>query len=212
MREKLLRETVRSSALIWFGAIFAVTVPFQVWRLAQDDAGAWLAIDYTMRVSILVLVAIVPVARILAYRTVRLGIGLGELALWSLGVIAIIAIYQPAADVLERLVPDTQLGGYPRMTGAAHVIDLSFGLMLTSTHEEVFFRRYARAAFQNFGNGAAMIVVTSIAFGLFHWWTGVPNMILAGLVGAYLMLLYRRAGALWPCVVAHYAIDFWYFW
>jgi membrane protease YdiL (CAAX protease family) len=207
-----LGEKVRSSALIWFGVIFAATVPFQVWRMAQGNAEAWLAIDYTMRVSILVLVAMVPVARVLAYRTVRLRIGLGELASWSLGVVALIVIYQPAAGVLERFIPDTALGGYPRTTGAAHAIDLSFGLLLVAVHEEVFFRRYARAAFQSFEDGAAMIVVTSIAFGLYHWWTGIPNMILAGLMGTYLMLLYRRAGALWPCIAAHYAIDFWYFW
>lgn len=207
----LLRKTLRSNALIWFGVILAATVPFQVWRMAQDEAAAWLAIDYAMRVSILVLLALAPVARVYAYRTVRLRIGLGELALWFIGVVALVVIHQAAAEVLRQLVPDMELGVYPRTTGAVHMVDLSFGLLLAAAHEEIFFRRFARAAFQGLGDGALMIVATSIVFGLFHWWTGIPNMILTGLVGAYLMLLNRRAGALWPCVAAHYAINFWYF-
>jgi membrane protease YdiL (CAAX protease family) len=202
---------MRSAALVWFGVIFAATVPFQLWRLAQDEVASWYAVDYLMRVAILVLLAIVPVARLQAYRTTRLGIGWGELALWMLGVVPIIALGRLSIEYLVPALPDISLGAFPRSYGVLHLIDLSFGLVLAAAHEEIFFRRFARAAFQRFGDGALMIAVTSVVFGLFHWWTGLPNMIMAAVAGAYLMLLYRRAGALWPCVAAHYAIDFWYF-
>lgn len=164
-----------------------------------------------MRVAILLLLAAVPVARICAFRTVRLHIGWGELALWMLGAVVILAVYKAASEFLGGLIPDTQLGGYPRPTGSAQLIDLTFGLMLTATQEEIFFRRFARAAFRRFGDGGLMVIMTSVVFALFHWWNGIPNVILAGLAGAYLMLLYRRAGALWPCIAAHYAIDVWCF-
>jgi uncharacterized protein len=68
-----------------------------------------------------------------------------------------------------------------------------------------------RVVFRSLGDGIGMVAVTSVIFGLFHWWTGLPNMLLATAAGVFLVLLYRRAGALWPAVVAHYLIDVWIF-
>jgi len=38
----------------------------------------------------------------------------------------------------------------------------------------------------------ALVVVTSILFGAYHWWTGIGNIIEAALIGVLLMLFYRR--------------------
>jgi uncharacterized protein len=47
----------------------------------------------------------------------------------------------------------------------------------------------------------------SILFGAYHWWTGIGNIVEAVLIGVLLMLFYRRSGALWPVVFAHYLTD-----
>jgi membrane protease YdiL (CAAX protease family) len=83
-----------------------------------------------------------------------------------------------------------------------------FGLALVAYSEEVVFRRWASHAFRfYFKNGFSLVVVTSILFGAYHWWTGIGNIIEAVLIGALLMLFYRRSTALWPVVLAHYLTD-----
>ena len=56
-------------------------------------------------------------------------------------------------------------------------------------------------------NGYALLVVTSLLFGAYHWWTGIGNIVEAVLIGVLLMLFYRRSVALWPVVLAHYLTD-----
>jgi hypothetical protein len=45
-------------------------------------------------------------------------------------------------------------------------------------------------------DGYPMVVVTSILFGVYHWWTGIGNIIEAVLIGILLMLFYRQSAAL----------------
>jgi len=70
--------------------------------------------------------------------------------------------------------------------------------------EEIVFRRCAGRLFQTyFNDGWVVVVVTSMLFGAYHWWTGVGNIVEAVLVGALLMLFYQRSTALWSIVLAH---------
>ena len=52
-----------------------------------------------------------------------------------------------------------------------------------------------------------LVVVTSLLFGAYHWWTGMGNIVEAVLIGVLLMLFYIRSAALWPVVLAHYLTD-----
>jgi uncharacterized protein len=49
-----------------------------------------------------------------------------------------------------------------------------------------------------------MVLVTSLLFGAYHWWSGVGNILAAVLMGVLFMLFYRRSGSLWPVVLSHY--------
>ena len=70
------------------------------------------------------------------------------------------------------------------------------------------FRRCALHLFRIcLNDGYVLVVVTSILFGAYHWWTGIGNIVEAALMGALLMLFYRRSAALWPVVLAHYFTD-----
>jgi membrane protease YdiL (CAAX protease family) len=88
------------------------------------------------------------------------------------------------------------------------IFDDVFGLALVAYSEEMVFRRCARHLFRMYlGDGYALVAVTSLLFGAYHWWTGIGNVIEAVIMGVLLMLLYKRLAALWPAVLAHYLTD-----
>lgn len=204
---------MRRGLFVSFVVILALSVPFQLWRSHQADAAAWFSVDYLMRAAVLIALAAARPTRHIAFKARPIQIGKTELVAWFLvaAVLAAICGYEPLWRIAEALVPDIRLDFPPRTTGSLYFIDLTFGLMLVAIHEEIFFRRVARVVFRPLGDGKTMVALSSVIFGLFHWWTGLPNMLLAMAVGAFLMLLYRRSGALWPAVLAHYLIDFWVF-
>lgn len=111
-------------------------------------------------------------------------------------------------STINILFPATALGGYPALTGWLYWFDLAFGLVLVAYSEEVLFRRCARHIFRSYlGDRYVMVLITSVLFGGYHWWTGLGNIAEATFVGVLLMLLLQRSGALWPPVVAHYLSD-----
>jgi len=109
---------------------------------------------------------------------------------------------------INAALPATILAGYPEPHGLIHILDVVLGLALVAYSEEIVFRRCARHVFETYLNdGYALVVVTSLLFGAYHWWTGVGNIVEAVLTGILLMLFYRRSVALWPVVLAHYLTD-----
>ena len=129
--------------------------------------------------------------------------------LWIVG---IVLVDQYLCGWIRRTInaalPATVLGGYPEPHGWLHIVDAVFGLALVAYSEEIVFRRCARHLFQIYLNdGYALVVVTSILFGAYHWWTGIGNIVEAVLIGVLLMLFYRRSAALWPVVLGHYLTD-----
>jgi hypothetical protein len=115
---------------------------------------------------------------------------------------------QSLRRTLNTALPATVLGGYPESHGWLHTVDVVFGLALVAYSEEIVFRRCARHVLQIYLNdGYVLVVITSILFGAYHWWTGIGNIVEAVLIGVLLMLFYRRSAALWPVVLAHYLTD-----
>ncbi len=151
------------------------------------------------------MLAIDPGVRGLVYRRERLRIGAIEIVGWLL----ILAVLHAITVAIFRL-PGTdafRLGGYPRPQGWLQLLDLTFGIALVAFHEELFFRRAMRAALARLGDGAAMIIVSAAFFGAYHWWGGPVQVCTTAAFGVIAMLFYRRSGALWPVVLAHYLTD-----
>jgi len=181
----------------------------QILRLQQSDAAAWIAWDYAGRVAALAVLSAIASARIVAFKRERLQITHWETAAWIIGVVL---VDHYAGSWLRRTInaalPATVLGSYPETHGWLHIVDAVFGLALVAYSEEVVFRRCARHLLQAYLNtGWPLVVLTSISFGAYHWWTGVGNILEAVLMGALLMLFYRRSAALWPVVLGHYLTD-----
>jgi hypothetical protein len=184
-------------------------VASQLIRLQQSDPATWVFWDYAGRLGALVVLGAIPSARKVAFQQQRLRISYWEVAAWIVGIV--LADHYLGGWIrrtINAALPATVLGGYPETHGWLHTVDITFGLALVAYTEEIVFRRCARHLFQVYlSDGYALVVVTSVLFGAYHWWTGIGNISEAILIGVLLMLFYRRSAALWPVVAGHYLTD-----
>jgi CAAX protease family protein len=194
---------------LWFVVAFAVMVVSQLARLGQTTPAAWLVCDYAGRLGTLAVLWFSPAARAIAFTPQRLNIGLAQAIAWAIGLASLYTIIDsPLRGFIDATVPGTTIGSYPASHGWLHAVDVTFGLALVAFQEEIYFRRCARAVVRNWlGDGFGMIIATSLLFAAYHWWTGLGNMVTAGLFGIGAMWLYRRAGSIWPVMLAHYLAD-----
>ena len=151
----------------------------------------------------------IPSARIVAFQWERLRIALWEAIAWIIGIVLFDHyLCGWVRRTINTALPATVLGGFPETHGWLHFVDGVFGFALVAFSEEIVFRRCARDLFRVYLNdGYVLVAVTAILFGAYHWWTGIGNILEAVLMGVLLMLFYRRSGALWPAVLAHYFAD-----
>ena len=194
---------------LWFVVAFAVMVVSQLARLGQTTPAAWLVCDYAGRLGTLAVLWFSPAARAIAFTPQRLNIGLVQAIAWAIGLASVYTtIDSPLRGFIDATVPGTTIGSYLASHGWLHAVDVTFGLALVAFQEEIYFRRCARAVVRNWlGDGFGMIIATSLLFAAYHWWTGLGNMVTAGLFGIGAMWLYRRAGSIWPVMLAHYLAD-----
>jgi membrane protease YdiL (CAAX protease family) len=184
-------------------------VASQLIRLQQSSAEAWVFWDYAGRIGGLAVIAAIPAARAVAFQRNPLKIAWWEAALWVAGLVAADRYLGGwLRESINAAIPGTVLGKYPPTQGWLHTVDTVFGLALVAWSEEIVFRSAARHAFRDWlGDGTAMVAITSLVFGLYHWWAGAGNVAEAAMMGVLLMVCYQRAGALWPAVLGHYLVD-----
>jgi membrane protease YdiL (CAAX protease family) len=186
-------------------------VASQLVRLGQTDVMVWLFWDYAGRLGALVVLAVMPSARRVAFRREE-----SPSPPWILTLTIIVGLVlieylfdERLRSMIDMAIPATRLGHYPVLQGPLRAFDIVVGLALVAYHEEIVFRRVARRAFQPWlGDGAETVIVTSLLFAAYHWWSGIGNITMVFLLGIALMLAYRRLNALWPVVIAHYLMDF----
>ena len=195
--------------LAWFGAALIPMVASQTVRLQQSDPAIWIFWDYVGRIGTLAILAAIPSIRTAAFRREKIQIALWEAALWIAGLV-LVDHYLGGwiRRTINAALPATVLGTYPRLNGWLYFVDVVFGIALVAYSEETVFRRCARHIFKPyFGDSFGLVIVTSLLFGAYHWWTGVGNVVEAALMGVLLMLFLQRSVALWPVVLGHYLVD-----
>lgn len=194
---------------IWFVAPFIPMVASQLVRLHQTTPFNWLLCDYSGRIGALLVLAAIPSARTVAFRRQPLLAPWWETVLWMAGFVGLFTTLEPRLiQWIDSCVPDLRLGYYPAPGGWLRLVDLTFGITLIGCHEEIVFRRCARAVFSPIcGDGAWMVVATSLLFSAYHWWAGIGTIVNTLLFGLCAMLFVRRTGALWPVVVSHSLYD-----
>jgi uncharacterized protein len=197
------------SAPAWFAIAILIMVASQIARLQQHSPEYWIFWDYAGRLGGLAFLAAVPSARAVAFAREKRVLALWKIPLWIAAiVIADNLVNRWIAAPVSGLLPATILGTYPHPVGRLHLIDTVFGLALVAYSEEVMFRRCARYVLKTYlGDGYLLVLITSLLFGAYHWWSGAGNAIAAAIIGVLLMLFYQRSGALWPVVLGHYVTD-----
>jgi uncharacterized protein len=194
-------------APIWFIAAVVPMVVSQVLRLHQHDAGGWLFWDYAGRLAGLAVLA--ATARPVTFCRAKLRMPWMQIPLWVLGIVLVDHYLGGWIRTIgNNLFPSTVLGHYPQPSGWLRWFDTLFGIGLVAYSEEVVFRRCARHVSKPYlGDGSLLVLVTSLLFGAYHWWTGVGNILEAALMGVLFMLFLQRSGSLWPVVLSHYLTD-----
>ena len=196
-------------APLWFVAVIIPMVASQILRLQQSDPATWIFWDYAGRLGALAVLVAIPSTRTVAFRWQHLQMSRWQAAFWIVG---IVLVDHYLCGWIRRTVntalPATVLGAYPEPHGWLQIVDDVFGLALVAYSEEMVFRRCAYHLFKTYlGDGHALVVVTSLLFGAYHWWTGIGNIVEAVIMGVLLMVFYRRSAALWPVVLGHYLTD-----
>ena len=208
-----IQPTLRRNVLL----VALLTTPFLLndfGFLMTETAPQWLAVDYGSKMLALAILFLVIPLRRAALDTIKLRIPVRDaavaLVVYTMAVIFIDHFFRVIFPIeIDALV----LFRYPALDpGLLFWTDVTFGLALTAVSEEFVFRSvFAQLMTPHFKSQAMMITVSAIVFALIHWSHGFTSMVVAGLAGVALMMLYLRTGSVVPGMVAHYVINFWDF-
>ncbi len=88
--------------------------------------------------------------------------------------------------------------------------DITVGLILVAVSEEFVFRAvvFDSLSRRKFST-PAIVILSSIAFGLVHISSGIPHALVTMILGSVFMMVYIRKQSLWSLVLAHYVINLW---
>jgi membrane protease YdiL (CAAX protease family) len=133
----------------------------------------------------------------------------------SLVVFLIVALVGTVIDqngyrFLAKLPGYPPLGGMPAIKSPTwNWVDLTFGLLMVGISEELVFRGFMHTFISRYTeNSFAIVVISSVAFGLIHWGLGLHVVLIASTIGAVFMIAYLRTRSLPALMFAHFAINF----
>jgi membrane protease YdiL (CAAX protease family) len=88
-------------------------------------------------------------------------------------------------------------------------VDLTFGLFMVGVCEELVFRGFLHTLICRYTkNSYAIVVISSVSFGLIHWSLGLHAVIVSAIIGVVFMVAYLKIRSLPAIVLAHFAINF----
>ena len=133
----------------------------------------------------------------------------------SLVVFLIVAVVGTVIDqngyqLMAKLPGYPPLGGMPAITSPVwNWVDLTFGLLMVGICEELIFRGFLHTFITRYTeNPFAIVVISSLAFGLIHWSLGLHVVVITSTIGAVFMIAYLRTRSLPAIMLAHFAINF----
>jgi membrane protease YdiL (CAAX protease family) len=203
-----IEQPARWQLLICFACAILAMLPTQIVRLYMTEPFLWLTADYGGRLLSISAILILPAGQWCLRQKGRLRVDPSEAFMW---IVLFVFLFKmtPLDRILGSLMPGTALGIYPQPSGGLYLFDLTLGIALVTFQEELVFRKLAYHALRRVtASESAIVLVSSIIFTAFHWWTGIGNMIGVALFSVLAMPCYRRTGSLWPICIAHYLLDF----
>jgi membrane protease YdiL (CAAX protease family) len=193
-----------------------LTAPFYLNDFANiyvKSWGWWLLIDYA-GVKLFPLLVVLWLIRGQRMRAAEVGLTRQAplpflatfLAVAFLGTV----IDQNGYQVIAGLPGYPALGGMPAIASPIwDRIDLTGGLLLVGICEELVFRGYLHTVISGHTESpVAIVMISSVAFGLIHWSLGLHAVLITSIIGAVFMVAYRKTRSLPAIMLAHFAIDF----
>ncbi|MCP3871935.1 MAG: CPBP family intramembrane metalloprotease [Desulfobacteraceae bacterium] len=173
----------------------------------------WLCVDYAgvKFIPCLIAVWLIHSKKMLASEFgLKTQSTLSSLLVFLILVLVGTVIDQNGYQVIEKLPGYPPLGRMPAITNPVwNWIDLTFGLLMVGVCEELVFRGFMHTFINNFTkNPCAIIVISSVAFGLIHWSLGIHAVIITSIIGAIFMIAYLITRSLPAIMLAHFAINF----
>jgi len=119
-------------------------------------------------------------------------------------------IDQNGYQLIEKLPGYSPLGGMPAITSPVwNWVDLTFGLLMVGICEELVFRGFMHTFISRYTeNSCAIVLISSVAFGLIHWSLGLHVVIVTSTISAIFMLAFVRTRSLPAIMLAHFTINF----
>jgi membrane protease YdiL (CAAX protease family) len=135
---------------------------------------------------------------------------LSSLVVFLIVAIAGTVIDQNGYQLIAKLPGYQPLGGMPAITSPVwNWVDLTFGLLMVGIFEELVFRGYMHTFISRYiENPFAIVVISSVAFGLIHWSLGLHAVIVTSTIGAIFMIAFVRTRSLPAIMFAHFTINF----
>jgi membrane protease YdiL (CAAX protease family) len=198
-------------------ALLVLASPFYLNDFANiyiEDWRWWLFVDYTS-VKLLPLLVVLWLIRVRHLPAAELGLVRQSLpsflAAFLLVTLAGTLMDQNAYSLIDKLPGYRSLASpVPEIESLAwNWIDLTLGLVAVGVFEELVFRGYMYAFLRRYTQSRlAIVLVSSVAFGLIHWSAGLHVVLVASAIGAMLMVAYMITKSLPAIMLAHAAVDF----
>ncbi len=201
--------------MAWIFFIMLLFLIHDFINLQVKTYGQWLASDYAFRAVIIVVVISYEPFRKAVADAVRLPVAVWKVVSIAIVVTAFGIVTHYLIEIpLFHLFPTAVAFPYPQPTSTfLHAIDLIIGLVLVATSEEFVFRLLMPQFLSGLHTSKAFVLFgSSLLFGLIHWEHGVGSVVAAFIIGIALMYSVQRTDSLRPALLAHYLINFWFFW
>jgi hypothetical protein len=119
-------------------------------------------------------------------------------------------IDQNAYSLIEKFPGYPALAGMPDIASPVwNWIDLTLGLAAVGVFEELVFRGYMHTFLSRYTRSrTAIVLISSLAFGLIHWSAGLHVVLVASGIGAVLMIAYQTTKSLPAIMLAHFTVNF----
>ncbi len=194
--------------------IVLALIPFYVndlLFLATDDAWQWLAVDYSAKTLVLLLLLLPAATRSIALAPETAPAKAPRTILYAGAALALIlASYHFLRAWLDAFFPELVAFEYPRIEAyGLQWLDLTFGLALTAIAEELMFRKILWQWIRpRVANAVPAHLIPALLFGLAHWSHGLGSIAAAFVSGLVLMVLYLGTGRIAVAMAVHYAANF----
>lgn len=200
--------------LPWFALAYGVFFVNDVGFILATEWPAYLAIDYGSRLLVLALLLGPRAPRALLLRPVPLRVGVLEAVASAAGCVVLWQVLEHGlAPLLQAWLGGAALAAIPSLPPPVKTIDLFAGMLLVAVSEELLARRAAAIVLGGWLHGPiALCLVATLLFAGMHWSFSPADLVAVFVIGTVLMAFYLRVGALWPLVLAHYAVDVVAFW